>query len=152
MKHIACSYMWWAGFDASIETVAKGCCEYEATKNSPPVAPLQPRSWPLRVFERVHIDFAGPFQGATFLVAVDAHSKWPFVEILQSTIVTKTIDVLRQMFSMFGIPAHVVTDNGPQFTAEEFAVFMAGNGIKHTRSAPCTTFRQMDLPNVLSRV
>ena len=70
---------------------------------------------------------------------MDAHSKWPYVEILQSTTVTKTIDVLRRMFSMFGIPAHVVTDNGPQFTAEEFAVFMAGNGIKHTRSVPYHT-------------
>ena len=94
MKHIARSYMWWPGLDASIETVVKGCCECQAAKNSPPVAPLQPWSWPSRVFERVHIDFAGPFQGATFLVAVDAHSKWPYVEILQSTTVTKTIDVL----------------------------------------------------------
>ena len=39
-----------------------------------------------------YIDLAGPFQGATFLVVVDAYSKWPFV----STTVEKTIDELRQ--------------------------------------------------------
>ena len=95
-----------------------------------------PWAWPSRVFERVHIDFAGPFQGAMFLVAVDAYSKWPQVFVMPSTTVTKTIEALRQMFSMYGLPEHIVSDNGPQFTAEEFAVFTKTNGIRHTRSAP----------------
>lgn len=30
----------------------------------------------------------------------------------------------------------MVTDNGPQFIAQEFADFCKGNGIKHVRSAP----------------
>ena len=71
-----------------------------------------------------------------FLVAVDAYSKWPLVAMMQSTTVTKTIEVLRQMFSVYGLPEQIVSDNDPQFTAEEFAVFLKINGIKHTRSAP----------------
>jgi hypothetical protein len=55
---------------------------------------------------------------------------------MQSTTVNKTIDVLRQMFARNGLPEQVVSDNGPQFTSEEFAVFMKTNGVKHTRSAP----------------
>ena len=30
----------------------------------------------------------------------------------------------------------VVSDNGPQFIADEFATFMSSNGVKHIRSAP----------------
>jgi hypothetical protein len=136
MKSIPPSYLWWPGLDSSIESLAKSCLECQAAKNSPPVAPLQPWAWPSRVFERVHIVFAGPFQGAMFLVAVDAYSKWPQVFVMPSTTVTKTIEALRQMFSMYGLPEHIVSDNGPQFTAEEFAVFTKTNGIRHTRSAP----------------
>ena len=29
-----------------------------------------------------------------------------------------------------------MTDNGPQFTAEEFDIFTKRNGIKHVKSAP----------------
>jgi len=71
-----------------------------------------------------------------FLVGVDAYSKWPEVRVMSSTNVGRTLDVLREWFSAHGIPEHIVTDNGPQFTAEEFEIFVKRNGIKHVRSAP----------------
>ena len=37
---------------------------------------------------------------------------------------------------MYGLPEQIVSDNGPQFVSEDFAVFLKINGIKHTRSAP----------------
>ena len=84
---------------------------------------------------RVNLDFAGPFQGAMFLVAVDSHSKWPEVFIM-STTVSKTIEVLRVMFAAYGLPDQIVSDNGPQFISSEFATFLKQNGVKHIRSAP----------------
>ncbi len=71
-----------------------------------------------------------------FLVAVDAYSKWPEVFLMKSTTVSKTIEHLRQMFAMYGLPEQVVSDNGPQFTSEEFAEFLKQNGVKHITSAP----------------
>ena len=82
------------------------------------------------------MDFAGPFQEAMFLVAVDACSKWPKVRVLSSTTVSKTLNVLRDWFAHHSIPEHIVTDNGPQFIAEDFEIFTKQNRIKHTRSAP----------------
>ena len=55
---------------------------------------------------------------------------------MQATTVEKTIEELRQLFAMFGIPEQIVSDNGPQFTSEAFALFMKMNGVRHTRSAP----------------
>ena len=54
----------------------------------------------------------------------------------QSTTSCATIGKLRSLFAAYGIPEELVSDNGPQFTSEEFSVFMKNNGIKHTTSAP----------------
>ena len=55
---------------------------------------------------------------------------------MTNTTSEKTIAELRKLFSAYGLPEQVVTDNGPQFTSEEFSVFMRLNGIKHIRVAP----------------
>ena len=55
---------------------------------------------------------------------------------MSTTTSSKTITVLRQLFARYGLPEQLVSDNGPQFTSEEFARFMGSNGIKHIRCAP----------------
>jgi hypothetical protein len=68
----------------------------------------------------VHIDFAGAFEDRMFLIAVDAHSKWPEMAIMRSTTAEKTIEKLGEMFSRFGSPAQLVSDNGPQLSHREW--------------------------------
>ena len=53
-----------------------------------------------------------------------------------STTATKTIEVLRRMFSTYGLPEQLVSDNVPLFVAEELAQFMSTNGVKHIRVSP----------------
>ena len=48
----------------------------------------------------------------------------------------RTVDILRDKFATFSIPEEIVSDNGPQFTAGEFKLFCASNGIKHTLVPP----------------
>ena len=47
-----------------------------------------------------------------------------------------TIRALRQLFASHGLPQQLVSDNGPQFSSEEFATFLTRNGVKHIRSSP----------------
>ena len=136
MKSVARSYMWWPGLDKEIENLAKSCAACHAVKRAPPTVPLHPWIWPSRPWQRVHLDFAGPFQGAMFLIAVDAFSKWPEVRVMSTTTVSATLDVLREWFCTHGIPEQIVTDNGSQFTADAFKVFTQRNGIRHVKSAP----------------
>ncbi len=72
----------------------------------------------------------------TFLVLVDACSKWMDVRLMKSIIATKTIEELRMIFATHGLPQRVVTDNGPTFTSSEFQEFMSRNGIRLIHSAP----------------
>ena len=83
--------------------------------------------------ERIHIDFAGPFMNKSFLIIVDAYSKWAEVIEMPQT-AERTITVLRRVFSSNGIPERIVSDNGPQFTSSELAEFVTKNGIKHIRT------------------
>ena len=136
MKSVARSYFWWPGVDKAIEELAKSCQSCQAVKQAPAAAPLHPWIWPTRPWQRVHLDFTGPFQGSMFLVAIDAHSKWPEVYAMSSTTAERTIEVLRYLFAAYGIPEKIVTNNGPQFVAQEFATFMKGNGVKYIRTIP----------------
>lgn len=71
-----------------------------------------------------------------FLVVVDAYSK--YVEIVPMSHATSatTISALKHIFSCFGLPEHIVTDNGSQFTSAEFQKFLSDNDIQHTTTAP----------------
>lgn len=71
-----------------------------------------------------------------FLVVVDAYSKWPEVFPVKNATSTMTVELLRTLFSRTGLPEQLVSDNGTQFTSEEFQSFVKGNVIKHTTSVP----------------
>ena len=136
MKALARSYVWWPGLDAQIEEKCKTCVSCQRIQKMPNLTPLHPWPWPAAPWQRIHINFTGLFEGRMFFVVVDAHSKWPEVIVMDSTTSEKTIQVLRGLFSHYGVPEVVVSDNGPQFTSEEFASFLTSNGVKHVRSAP----------------
>ncbi|XP_024890212.1 uncharacterized protein K02A2.6-like [Temnothorax curvispinosus] len=87
-------------------------------------------------FERVHIDYAGPFMGAYFLVLVDAFSKWPSVQIVKNITTQTTIEKCKEIFTDFGLPRILVMDNGQNFCSTEFLKFLQSNGITPKFTAP----------------
>jgi transposase InsO family protein len=72
-----------------------------------------------------------------YLVIVDAHSKWPEVYNMNSnTTSSAVISKFADSFARFGIPQQLVTDNGPQFTSEEFKKFCSCNKVHHVCVSP----------------
>ena len=47
-----------------------------------------------------------------------------------------TIQQLRKIFAVQGLPELIITDNGPQFVSEEFKSFCQQRGIQHNTIAP----------------
>lgn len=136
MKALARSYCWWAGIDANIEKLARNCFSGNKIKNDP--APNTDHIWerPTGPFRRVHIDFAGPFQGVNFFILVDAYSKWPEIHVINNTTSRTTIQIGQNIFTTHGLPKYIVSDNGPQLKSTEFQQFLKQNGIEHKCSAP----------------
>ncbi|XP_054832561.1 uncharacterized protein LOC129327834 [Eublepharis macularius] len=87
-------------------------------------------------WSRLHIDFAGPFQGHTFLVIVDSYSKW--LEVVPVSAMTSGIVIraLQRLITTLGLPDIIVSDNAAQFTSREFQMFLDNNVIWHITSAP----------------
>ena len=119
MKSLSRSYIWRPGIDHQIEDLAKTCSGCQLAQKQPPLAPVHSWEWPTAPWQRIHVDYAGPFLDRMFLVVVDAYSKWSEVFIVKNATSTKTVEVLRTLFARTGLPERLVSDNG-QFTSEEF--------------------------------
>ena len=136
MRSLARSYVWWPKMDSQIERTVQRCPSCQAHRKAPSEAPLHPWEWPDRPWARLHLDFAGPFLGRMFLLVIDAHSKWLEVCPMNTATSFTTIEKLRKLFAIHGLPETVVTDNGAVFTSKEFQEYMEANGIVLIDTAP----------------
>ena len=136
MKTLARSYLWWPGLDAEIELKVRSCGVCQEHSKLPANANLHPWEWPGKAWYRVHIYYAGPFEGKLILVIVDAHSKYIDAHVMTSSTTAASILRIRQTFATHGLSCTLVSDNGTAFTSHELQNFCRSNGIKHIRSAP----------------
>ncbi|EYC31699.1 hypothetical protein Y032_0003g1191 [Ancylostoma ceylanicum] len=136
MKKLARSYVYWPNIDSDCEDMVRRCtCCQKAAKNPTKVA-LKTWPSPTRVWQRVHVDFAGPLQGIYYLVVVDAFSKWPEMIEMSNISASKTVKALKSLFARYGLPQTIVSDNGTQFTSEQFKAMCDEGGIVHIKTAP----------------
>lgn len=77
-----------------------------------------------------------PIPWPHILVVVDAYSKWVELALMHSTTSEAIVKVLEGLLATHGLPDLLVTDNGPQFTAAPFQMFLAKLGICHATTAP----------------
>ena len=135
MKALARSFLWWPRIDLDIEERVRLCDVCTQLHHSPKAVPLLLWPWSTEPWQRIHVDYA-EVKGQQFLLVVDSHSKWMEVFPMRSTTADATLEVLRALFSRYGLPLEVVSDNGPQFVAREFQTFLKMNCIKHTLCPP----------------
>ncbi|XP_013931706.1 PREDICTED: uncharacterized protein K02A2.6-like [Thamnophis sirtalis] len=136
MKALARSYVWWPCLDADIEAWVGRCDPCQVSCPAPPSSSSLEWEMPRGPWSCLHLDFAGPFHGQVFLVAVDAYSRWVELVLMRSTTAESTVRALRRLFATHGLPDTVVSDNGPQFTSTVFQSYLAAQGIRHVPVAP----------------
>ena len=165
MKQMARRYVWWPSLEQDIDSLVKNCQNCAQAANMPD---RTYKEWPKprRPWQRVHVDYAGPFLGHMWLVVVDALSRFPYIVRMGigSTTSKDTILQLKTIFSIEGLPETIVSDNGPQFASVLFSDFCRTNGIDHLSAAPfhpasngeaerfVQTFKKAMLKNVEGRV
>uniref|UniRef100_A0A8D9DQK4 RNA-directed DNA polymerase n=1 Tax=Cacopsylla melanoneura TaxID=428564 RepID=A0A8D9DQK4_9HEMI len=137
MKQLARRYVYWPKIDRDIERLVRSCEACAQIKSNPPKVTVHPWECPQNNWERVHVDYAGPFQNAYFLVCVDAKSKWIEVQILKSAPTSSsTINLLENIFSSHGYPVVLVSDNHSIFQSDEFHTYCTDRGIFQKYIAP----------------
>lgn len=137
MKRVIRDIFWWPGISKSIEHMAAKCDGCRKFKKKPPPNSLSVWPFARRPMERCHIDFF-EYRGKHVLLMVDAYSKKIWTQLMNSDTTTgKTLAVLYNWFcSETGQPSTIVSDNGPQFTANIFKDKMKLWNIKHVLSPP----------------
>jgi transposase InsO family protein len=128
------SSIWWPGLSKSVEEMVSSC--HTCAKARPEhKEPLMPSSFPSRPWERVAMDLF-ELKGTMYIIIVDYYSRWAEFRKLDGQTSTQTIEVLKEVYSVHGIPDIVVSDNGPQFASEAFKEFARQYGFVHVTSSP----------------
>jgi len=90
--------------------------------------------------ETVHIDHFGPLQETNdkykyVLVMIDAFTRFTWLFPVRSTSSSEVINLVDNIFSLFGKPTNLVTDRGTAFTSQSFEKFVVDSRIKHRKVA-----------------
>ncbi|UYV62905.1 K02A2.6-like [Cordylochernes scorpioides] len=131
MKSVARSHFWWPNLDNEIEFLVNRCRNCQQVQDGPNRVKWQPWIWAVRPWQRIHIDYANK-DNINLLIVVDSHSKWIEAFPMREITSANTIEQLRRLFSSYGLPEEIVSDNGPQFTGSDMKTFLKNNGIKQT--------------------
>jgi len=76
------------------------------------------------------------WEGKTYLLVVDYYSRYIEVSQLTCTTSQSIIANLKTIFSHFGIPEKLITDNGPNYASQDFVNFAKNSGFTHVTSSP----------------
>ena len=104
------------------------CADYAKWQPSEPLTPSVPPSLP---WKKIGTDLF-EFRGKHYRLSVCYRIKFNEVTKLEFLRSEAGIEELKRQFGVHGIPAEVVSDNGPEFRSFQFQQFAKDYGFKHT--------------------
>jgi hypothetical protein len=121
-KELLRTKVWFVGIDRMVERLIADCEACCLSNPKSEVPPLQMSELPSKPWQKLSCDFYGPLpNGHQYLVIMDDFSRFPVVEEVSSTASKFVIPALDRVFSEFGIPEVLKSDNGPPFNGGEIA-------------------------------
>ena len=123
------------GISQQIYDLVKSCRVCVEIKGNSHPEPLIPREMPLYPWQKVATDLF-EYQQTQYLLIVDYLSRYIEVLKLNSTASSEIIHQMKRIFAHHGIPQTVISDNGPQYSSQEFRHFAALYGFSHITSSP----------------
>ena len=127
--------VWWPGIASDVKQLVlscKHCCIHRPSQNKEPLltTPLPDLPW-----QKLAADLC-EHKGRQYLIVIDYFSRWLEILELPKTNSETVIQKLKSIFVRYGTPEELMTDNGPQFTAEQFRCFAAEYDFQHVTSSP----------------
>ena len=128
-------HVFWPGMSAEIKREVEKCEICRTFEASQQKETLMPHEAPMRPWQKVGTDLF-EFKNKSYLVTVDYFSNFWEVDKLPDTKARTVILKLKNHFARYGCPDEVVSDNGPQFSCNEFATFARTWEFKHCTISP----------------
>ena len=113
------------------------CLKYSASnrKDSTKIGPPIGQEIPTEPWKKLATDLF-TYDRANYLLVVDYTTKFPVVRTLTDLTACVVTEHMKAIFSEFGTPHSIVSDNGPCYAAQYFADAMAEWGINHIKVSP----------------
>ena len=126
--------LFWPCMTSEVREYISKCDTCMSFRNNQPKQPLI-QEMVTRPWTKVAADVC-ELHGRHLLIVVDYYSN--FIEVSRLTTLSSqaTIRALREIFARFGPPDVLVTDNGTNFSSEEFALFANEWNFDHVTSSP----------------
>ena len=126
--------VWWPGISSEIAQMVDNCsiCAKEASHRREPLISTPTPDYPWQLLGSDLFEL----QGNHYLLVADYYSRYLEVIKLSSTTSSAVIQAMQAMFARFGIPEYLRSDNGPQYSSEEFKNFTNQFGFLHNTSSP----------------
>lgn len=142
--HRVLRHFFWPGLKSDVVNYCRTChiCQLVGKPNKPiPPAPLHPIPALGEPFQRVLLDCVGPLPKTKsgyqyILTLMCAATRFPEAIPLRTLKAKNIVKVLINVFSTFGLPKVVQTDQGTNFMSKVFAQVLNELKIKHQTSSP----------------
>jgi len=116
--------VWFPGIDLLVEKHIGNCTACQIVTDTKRPEPLKMSPLPSRVWTELSADFYGPLpSGGHLLVIIDDYSRFPVVEFAKNVSADSVIPIFERVFSTFGTPEVLRTDNGAPFQSQAFKEF-----------------------------
>lgn len=136
---------WFPRMNQFVKKYVKACipCAYAKQTSGRKEGFLHPIPKTPIPFYCIHIDHLGPFtkskNGNTYILGIiDGYTKFIILKAVRNTKSRTTINLLRDVFGLFGAPKLLISDRGTSFTSAEFEEFARTQEIKHIKNAVAT--------------
>jgi len=115
--------------------VIDSCLPCQAATHTKQDKPLKMTELPEGPWHHLRADLFGPIPTQEYVLVVQClYSRYPTVEIVNSTLAAAVIPAIDRALTDFGIPFKMGTDNGPPFSGHQFANFERKLGFNTPRS------------------
>ena len=137
MKKYLRSRVWFPKMDKAIEDYVESCLPCLASTPSNAVEPIKISEMPDRPWQKLAMDFKGPIgKSYYFFLVIDEYSRFPEVEIVESTSAQTVLPKLDRILGTHGIPDVIKSDNGPPFNSHDMEMYAKKRGFYHHKVEP----------------
>ena len=137
------SNFYWPSMVVDVKSFISKCevCQQTKAQNKVLRPPMIAQHEVHRPFQKLYIDFLGPYPRSKkgnigLLIVLDHFTKFPLLHPIRKFTTDLVCGYLKeQVFTIFGTPEAILSDNGSQFKSTFFSNFLKERGVKHIVTA-----------------
>jgi transposase InsO family protein len=127
--------VYWPGMTKEVQAMADSCKSCQEYKPANPKEPLMIHDNATKPWDKIGCDMF-TIESRDYLIVTDYYSNFIEVDYMKPATSQKVIHAIEKMCARYGIPKVIVTDNGSQFTSQEFKKFTNEWKMEHRLSSP----------------